>query len=116
MRGVRTSTRWPRSRGSAFVAKSYHRMLMSVVGLYAAGFLMSRNSKNKNPTRTTIFRGSNTQLSVVCVSWVLKFISHRADSATKATWIAFETRGSRKFMRSIMPQCAKGQQGGKAAV
>jgi hypothetical protein len=35
------------------------------VGLYAVGFQMSRNSKNKNPTRTKIFRGSNTQLSVV---------------------------------------------------
>jgi len=35
------------------------------VGLYAMGFQKSRNSKNKNPTRTKIFRGSNTQLSVV---------------------------------------------------
>jgi hypothetical protein len=37
------------------------------VGLYAVGFQMSRNIKNKNPTRTTIFRGSNTQLSVLFV-------------------------------------------------
>ncbi len=34
-------------------------------GFYAVGFQMSRNSKNTNPTRTTIFRGSNTQLSVL---------------------------------------------------
>jgi hypothetical protein len=33
--------------------------------LYPVGFQMSRNSKNKNATRTTIFRGSNTQLSVL---------------------------------------------------
>jgi hypothetical protein len=39
-------------------ASSYHRMLVSAVGLYAVGFQMSRNSRNKNPRRTTIFRGT----------------------------------------------------------
>ena len=38
------------------------------------------------------------------ISWVLRFTRHRADIATKATWPAFETRGSRRPMRSIMPQ------------
>jgi hypothetical protein len=54
-----TKTFARRSRGSA-LANAGERG-----GFYAVGFQMSRNSRNKNPPRTTIFRGSNTQLSVL---------------------------------------------------
>jgi hypothetical protein len=54
-----------RSTFAGFSLRGEAECVMSAVGLYAVGFQMSRNSKNKNPTRTTIFRGSNTQLSVL---------------------------------------------------
>jgi hypothetical protein len=64
---------------------------------------MSRNSRNKNPTTTTTFRASNTQLSVLWFSCKPKFASHKADITAGAISTALEMRGSRRPMRSRLP-------------
>jgi hypothetical protein len=64
---VKEKTEWMKNDAAArWLQKNENRALRKADHhLYAVGFQMSRNSKNKNPTRTTIFRSSNTQLSVL---------------------------------------------------